>query len=143
MNAFLAIILTVLSMVAILFLLGLLVAGYRLMRTKLNKPRIGKWCFLCDLLESDDYVSIDGKVRRFSHITRPDEVIDSIRIPSDDNKTLGGELAFWGNGINYYMYHVSVLDKCEFVYGKYGVKWALTEYFASIAKQKVEESIYK
>lgn len=139
MNAFLSVII-VLAIGAVSFIvLSLAFERCVWLRKKMNKPRIGKWCFLCDLLDRDDYVSIDGKVKRFSHITRPNEAINCIMPPSNDNKTLGGELAFYGRGLGYDMYYVSVLEKCEFVYGKYGVKWALSDYWASVAKEKVEE----
>ena len=92
-------------------------------------------------MKRDDYVSINGKVMRFSHIACENETIDPLRPPFyDENKTIGGELAFKKTlGIGYVFYPDSSLRNCEFIYGKYGLKWAVSEHWASIAKQKIIE----
>lgn len=114
-------------------------------RRKTNKSRIGGLeCFLSKFLKHGDYVSIDGRVLQFSHITQVGETIDNIRPPSNRNKTIGGELAFDNpQSLGYLIYHVSALRKCEFKYGKYGLKWAISNEWANVAKEKVNERIWK
>jgi hypothetical protein len=71
------------------------------------------------------------------------EIVNDIRPPLDDNKTIGGELAFDNpHGIGYLFYATSSLMNCEFIYGKYGLKWATSNYWAKVAEEKVNESIY-
>lgn len=116
---------------------------YDWMRRKMNTPRIGFDYFLLKLLKRGDYVSIKGKVLCFSHVASVGENIDPIRPPFDDNKTIGNELVFDNpHGIGYLFYEPSSLMNCEFIYGEYGLKWALSNQWAKVAEKKVYESIY-
>jgi len=117
---------------------------YDWVRRKTNKLCIGEIdYFLCKFLKHGDYVSINGRVHRFSHITHFGETIDHIKPPSNDNMALGGELAFDNpNSLGYLIYPTSILRKCEFIYGKYGLKWAISNEWATVAKEKVNEYIW-
>ena len=128
-------------MVALIAAFLCLFMAYEWFRRKTNKTRIGGLeYFLCKILKRDDYVSINGKVMRFSHISHGGESIDILKFPTYDNKTLGGELAFAKpHGLGYYFYPMSVLRECEFIYGEYGLKWAVSKHWAEIAKEKVDE----
>lgn len=103
--------------------------AYQWTRRKLNKPRIGRDVFLIKLLERDDYVCIDGKVKRFIYIVRKG---DRTHLPS-------GYLAFQRTGLGYEYYHPSVMQHCEFIMGKYGLKWAASNQLANLASDKVEQ----
>lgn len=143
MKTFLFCIVMILALVLAFFLLTLLGVFYEWMRRKINKPQIGFENFNAKIIKRGDYVSINGKVMCFSHITECGEIIDPIRPPMEDNKLLGGELAFQKNlGLGYEFYSISSLRQCDFIYGKYGVKWAASNHWASIAKDKVEDLIW-
>lgn len=124
---------------AFLVICQALTFAYAWLRRKINKPRIGFVCFLQKLLKDGDYVSINGKVLRFSHIARNGETIDPIRLPSNYNQTLGGELAFY-DLLGYKIYESSALIKCDFIYGKYGLKWAASSHIANTADEKIKEA---
>lgn len=116
---------------------------YDWLRRKQNKPRIGFHYFLCRLLKSGDYVSINGKILCFSHITGNGEVIDHIQPPSNSNMAIAGDLAFENpHSLGYLIYPVYTLNKCEFIYGKYGLKWAASNEFAKTAKEKINEYLW-
>lgn len=137
----------VFAILIIAFVIVVLVAisfAYEWIRRKTNKSHIGGLeYFLCKFLKHGDYVSIDGRVLEFSHITRTGEIIDPIRPPSNGNKTYGGELAFDNpNSLGYLIYPVSALRKCEYIYGKYGLKWAVSNKWAISAEEKVKEYIW-
>lgn len=118
--------------------------AYEWLRCRMNRPRIGLEYFLCKLLRRGDYVSINGRIMDFSHITKNGETIDPVLPLSNNNQTLEGELAFYNpHSLGYLIYPVSALRKCEFIYGKYGLKWAVSDYWATIAKDKVDEAICK
>lgn len=126
----------------VLTLLGEL---YVWIRKKLNRPLLGVDKLSLHLLKRGDYVCIGNEVKCFSHFTQDSEIINPMCPPHDGNKTNKGELAFKvKNGLGYIIYRnpQSVLNNCRFVYGKYGLKWALTEYYADIAKNKIDEYIY-
>jgi len=91
------------------------------------------------LLKDGDYVSIDGKVLRFSHIAGNGETVDPIRPPSNYNQTIGGELAFY-DLLGYKIYPSTALIKCDFIYGKYGLKWAASSHIANTANEKIKEA---
>lgn len=132
---------------AILFIAAFLVVSFSLsityewLRKKYNKPYIGFECFLIDMLRRGDYVSIQGEVMLFDHIARSNEVIDDERPPLNSNKTLGNELLFYTNPNLVWRrcYDVTALRKCDFIYGKYGLKWATSLSIAKTSKEKVEE----
>lgn len=126
MKYFLAIIGFCLGLFIILYLVSVLWESYKWLRRKLNKPLIGYEKIDIKLLRRDDYVCIDGKTMRFNHFTKL------------------GEMAF-NNPLalgSYFIYQPSSLNKCLFIYGKYGARWAASEHWASVAKEKVEEYIY-
>lgn len=114
---------------------------YDWIRRKTIKSHIGGLeYFLYKFLKRGDYVSINGRVLCFIHLTKFGETIDHIKPPSNNNKTLGGELAFDNpNSLGYLIYPVSALRKCEFIYGKYGLKWAVSKEWATVAKEKANE----
>ena len=116
---------------SVMFLTAVLaaIAVYQWARRKLNKPLIGSDVFLIKLLERDDYVCIDGKVMRFIYIVRKG---DRTHLPS-------GYLAFQRTGLGYDYYPPSVMQHCEFIMGKYGLKWAASNQWANLASDKVEQ----
>lgn len=143
MKYFLAIIGFCLGLFIILYLVSVLWESYKWLRRKLNKPLIGFVNFNGRLMKRDDYVSIDGEVLCFSHIASEGQTINPLYPALEKNKTVGGEVAFRNpNELGYLYYNPSTLKHCEFIYGKYGVKWAASEHWASVAKEKVEEYIY-
>lgn len=118
---------------------------YVWIRKKLNRPRIGIEKLSLRLLKRGDYVCIEGEVRCFSHFTQDGEIINPMYPPYEDNRAYKGELAFEvKDGLGYIVYRNPnfVLSKCHFIYGKYGLKWSLTEHDADIAKEMVDKYIY-
>lgn len=112
---------------------------YVKLRKRINKPKIG-YELLISLLNKDDYVSIQGSVYRFSHIVRENEVLNQITPPLDGNLTIGGELAFNNNYRPGYLYfYPSAMAECDFIYGKYGLKWARNRAIASSANESIEK----
>lgn len=110
----------------ILFVVAsVLVNLYKWLRRKTNKPLVGYDNIDIKLLKRDDFLSIDHKIFRYSHLTNFGEL--AFKNPHE----LGG----------YYIYPSTVLKKCDFIYGKYGAKWGYSRHWASIAKDKVEEYI--
>lgn len=106
---------------------------YVKLRKRINKPKIGDE-LLINLLNKDDYVSIQGKVHRFSHIARENERLNLLAFPSESNSTIGGELAFANDqGLGYVFFYPSAMSNCDFIYGKYGLKWARNRAIASSA----------
>lgn len=134
----------ILTTVFAVIILGAVALAYDWLRHKINKPRIGGLeYFLRKLIKRDDFISINGKVLRFSHTTQCGEKINPIAPPSHRNITLGGDLAFDNpNSLGYLIYPLSALRNCEFVYGKYGLKWAISHEWATMAKEKVNEYIW-
>lgn len=118
--------------------IGILWELYMRFRKRINKPQIGVE-ILINLLNKDDYVCIDGKVLRFSHIARKREVLNIAAPPSELNSTIGGELAFLDDRyLGYRYYHTSAMKECEFIYGKYGLKWASSSAIATNAKERID-----
>lgn len=76
---------------------------------------------------------------QFSHIANPEEPLSILSFPSEGNKTIGGEIAFENNnGIGYiYINSYCILANCDFIYGKYGLKWARNRDIAKIAEEKM------
>jgi hypothetical protein len=132
-------ILAIAGFIAILVGLAIVSELYILVRNRLNRPKIGAE-FLIKLLHRDDYVSIKGKVFRFSHIARKNESLNILAPPMYGNLTFGGELAFCDDGIGYVYYNPSVMmDGCDFIFGKYGLKWARNRTIANSAKDRINE----
>lgn len=116
---------------------------YIFFRKRFNKPKIGVE-LLINLLQRDDYASIDGKIYQFSHIAKPNETLNYLSFPSEGNKTIGGELAFMNElGLNYIFFHPSAMIKCDFIFGKYGLKWARNNSIANNAKEKINRYCYE
>jgi len=134
-------ILAILDIVAFLALFVMFSLLYEWIRRKTNKPNVGLESFLLKRLKRGDYVCIEGKVMQFSHITCNGEIIDPIRPPLDNNKSFGGELAFETNTLSYPRYPISALRKCEFIYGKYGLKWACNNRWATVTMDKIESTM--
>lgn len=127
------------TIAALIFLNFIISESYVWVRKRLNKPKFGAE-LLTRLLRKGDYVSINGRVYQFSHIADFGETLDWLLIPDYRNQTLGGELAFENKyGLSYLFLHPSALAKCDFIFGKYGLKWARNK---SIAKN-AEELIYR
>lgn len=142
---FLNLVLVILFLCVIFVILVLFEAFYVWIRRKMNSPMVGVDKLSLRLLKRGDYVCIENEVKCFSHFTREGEIINPMYPPFSENKTYEGELAFdVKDGLGYIIYRnpQSVLSKCRFVYGKYGLKWALTEQYAEMAKEKVDEYIY-
>lgn len=109
---------------------------YEWMRRKTNRPKIGLDRVHRKLLRRGDYVNIDNRILCFSHITGDNEIIDSIRPPSNDNRAIAGCLAFDNpHSLGYIIYPASALRKCKFIYGRYGLKWAASEDWANSAEE--------
>lgn len=128
-------VLSILKIVAII--IAVLVASelYVRFRKRLNRPKIGAE-ILIKLLHRGDYVSIDGKIHRFSHIANSNETLNHLSLPSEGNKTMGGELAFENErGLGYVFLYPSAMIKCDFIFGKYGLKWARNRSIANRAKE--------
>lgn len=137
----------VFAILIVAFVIAIFIAmalAYDWMRRKTIKSHIGGLeYFLYKFLKRGDYVSINGRVLCFSHLTQVGETIDHIKPPSNSNKTFGGELAFDNpNSLGHLIYPVSALRKCEFIYGKYGLKWAVSKEWATVAKEKINEYIW-
>lgn len=137
----------VLAILIVAFVIAIFVTmalAYDWMRRKTIKSHIGGLeYFLYKFLKRGDYVSINGRVLCFSHLTQFGETIDHIKPPSNSNKTLDGELAFDNPcSLGHLIYPVSALRNCEFIYGKYGLKWAVSKEWATVAKEKVNEYIW-
>ena len=142
---FLSFVLVILLLCGVLVVLTLLGELYVWIRKTLNRPLLGIDKLSLRLLKRGDYVCIGDEVKCFSHFTQDGEIINPMYPPFNENKTNKGELAFEvkdGLGCVIYRNPKSVLSNCRFVYGKYGLKWALTEYYADIAKNKVDKYIY-
>lgn len=113
---------------------------YTYFRKKYNRPIIGTNIFLLKKLKNGDYVSINSRVLRFEHIARCGETINILHPPCEQNTLIGGELAFENkNGLGYTYYNSSALSNCDFIYGKYGLKWARTKQIAEKAEKEVEK----
>ncbi len=140
MSGFVKLLILVGAVVALIFIMEILQKANIWLHKRVIRPLIGSaGSHLKDMLKSDYYVSIDGKVYRFSHIAQSGESVDPIRPPSYKNSTYGGELAFWNpRGIGYIYRPVSALEKCDFIYGKHWVKWA-----ASVEKAETAEGVIK
>lgn len=108
-------------------------------RKRFNRPKIGVE-ILINLLHRDDYVSIDGKICQFSHIANSNDTLNPLSLPSEKNTTIGGELAFVNKqGLGYIFLYPSAMAKCDFIYGKYGLKWARNNYIANNAKEIINK----
>lgn len=78
-------------------------------------------------------MSINGKIYRFSHFTQGGKALGSHIYPYI------GDLVFYSSHkLGYYVVHKDALIKCDFIYGKYGLKWAPNVKSASIAKEQIE-----
>lgn len=129
--------LVLIGFVATLFGLVCISVLYEYIRTRLNKPKIGHEP-LIKLLRKDDYVSINGRILTFSHIAKGRESLNLLAPPSHRNQTDGGELAFLDNyTLGYVYYHPAAMSNCDFIYGKYGLKWARNNEIATTAKNKI------
>lgn len=135
MNVFLAIV----KVIAILGGLIIVSELYVKFRKRFNKPKIGVE-LLTNLLCRDDYVSINGKIHRFSHFAKGNETLIVLFPPTEENKAAGGELAFANQqGLGYVFYNPSMMINCDFIFGKYGLKWARNTAIANIAKDKIDK----
>ena len=116
---------------------------YVWVRKCLNRPKIGGEC-LPFMLKKNDYVSINGKVLEFSHFTKANETIDSLAPPLNGNLTWRkGDLAFRRSyGLGYVLYDILALRNCDFIYGKYGLKWARSKEHAINAKEEIQNYFY-
>ena len=141
MNIIIRFFLTLLAIASAFAVLVAISFAYEWIRRKLNKPRIGGIeLFLCKILSRDDYVCIEGRVYCFSHIAQAGKSIDILSPPLNDNMTIGGELAFYNpRSLGYIMMYDYALRKCEFIYGKCGLKWAASRKVADSAVEKVNE----
>ena len=125
-----------------LVILFLISEFYMMIRKRLNTPIIGVEILL-DLLNKDDYVCISGKVMQFSHFANNKESLNILAPPSDDNKTLGGELAFKNNSVlGYVYYYPSAMTDCDFIFGKYGLKWARNKAIANTTTEQINKFRY-
>ena len=114
---------------------------YEWLRRKTNIPKIGLKYYSSSTIKRGDYVCINGRVREFDHWTVDNEIIDLLAPPLEDNKTCKGNPAFSKDGFGYNILPSSALRNCEFIYGKYGLKWAISEDYADVAEEKVQQYI--
>jgi len=137
-------ILYILIFIIFLVVLGVISFAYDWLRHKINKPRIGGIeYFLRKLVDKGDYLCINGKVYCFDHFVIQDEIIDITRPPSNGNIAIKGNMAFSNySSLNYLYLSKISLRNCEFIYGKYGLKWAISTKWAEVAKEKVNEYIW-
>lgn len=132
-------ILGIVKIVAIIVAAFIVSELYVQVRKRFNRPKIGVE-LLIKLLRRNDYVSIDGKIHRFSHIANSNETLNPLSFPNEENKALGGELAFENErGLGYIFLHPSAMTKCEFIFGKYGLKWAQNNSIANNAKEILDK----
>lgn len=124
MNTFWAVLVTFAGLLVAFIIAASIADVYKWIRKKANKPLIGYKNINIKLLRRDDYVSIDGKIMRFSHFTKLGEM-------AFDNPLMLG---------SYFIYQPSSLNNCKFIYGKYGTKWAVSKHWASVAKEKIREA---
>ena len=135
MKPIIGIVIVIASIVIIFFVSEL----YVKLRKRINRPKIGDE-LLINLLSKDDYVSIQGKILRFSHIARENEILNLLAFPSESNKTIGGELAFANDhGLGYVFFYPSAMTNCDFIFGKYGLKWARNRTIASSAIESIKK----
>lgn len=122
----------------ILFGLSML---YEIIKVKLNKPKIGFKPLIYSLLKRSDYICIAGNVMQFSHWTQSGEVIDVLRPPLDGNQVIyDDDIACYSpNRLGYIYYPFESLNNMQFIYGKYGVKWAKSKGWAEKASKLVED----
>lgn len=112
---------------------------YEWLRRKLNKPHIGFERYLIRQLRRDDYVSISGEIWRFSHITKKGESIHTKDI-LNIYISCGGDLVFYKQrGVGQEYYYPSAMLKCDFIYGKHGLKWAKDQETARQAEKRIKE----
>lgn len=124
----------------IMVCLYLLAEVYAYFRKKYNRPKIGTNMILLKKLKNGDYIYINSRVLRFEHIARCGETINILHPPCGQNRLIGGELAFENkNGLGYIYYNSSALSNCDFIYGKYGLKWARTKQIAEKAEKEVRK----
>lgn len=127
------------KIVAIIVTVFIVCELYDRFRKRINRPKIGVE-LLINLLHRGDYVSIDGKIHRFSHIANSNETINHLAFPCEENKTMGGELAFENDrGLGYIFFYPSAMIKCDFIFGKYGLKWARNNNIANNAKEYINK----
>lgn len=130
-----------LSLGAIVIILISLNMAYEWFRKRYNKPRMGQMGLFNTRLKRDDYICFGDKVLRFSHIAGKDEIINVLRPPLNGNRTYGGELAFYDpHSIGYVYYDESVMKDCKFIYGKYGLEWAINDEFVLKAEVMVKNA---
>lgn len=135
------VVLSYLMLIGGLAVLVLLSLAYEWSKRRLCKPVIGLYGVLMNYIKREDYVCIKSRVLRFSHIARGGESISLEKPPIEGNKTLGGELAFFNpRGLDYVYFCPTALDDCQFIYGKYGLKWAANSELADKAQRMIEES---
>lgn len=127
------------TIAALIFLNFIISESYVWVRKRLNKPKFGAE-LLTRLLRKGDYVSIDGSIYQFSHIADFGETLDALSFPDYTNQTLGGELAFEKKyGFGYIFLRPSALAKCDFIFGKYGLKWARNKLIAKNAEELIDK----
>lgn len=116
---------------------------YVLLRKKLNRPQYGV-DVLTKFLRRDDYVSINGEIYQFSHFTRRDDIIDILKPAHYSNKVqFDGDIAFMKtDGLGYIHLHRNALERCDFIYGKYGLKWARNTSAAKDIEIKINQHNY-
>jgi len=127
-------------LLGVLSLIGLSML-YEAIRVKLNKPKIGFKPLFLTLLKHDDYICMAGNVMRFSHWTQRGEIIDVLKPSLEANKTpYDDDISCYNpNGLGYLYYSIESLNDLQFVYGKYGVKWAKSKSWAERAPKLIEK----
>ena len=130
--AYMFIIVTVIAVIALSLF-------YDWFRRIINIHKVGFEKFSSKRIRPGDYVCINGRVWQFDHWTSDNEIIDPISPPIEDNMTCKGNLAFSTNGLGYKLFPFSILRNCEFIYGKYGLKWAISEEYAHSAEAIIRQ----
>ena len=125
-----------------LFIVGIcfLSMFYEWIKRKVNRPKIGLRYFNPQLIKRDDYVGWENGCMQFSHFASKNESINLLVLPDGSNFTAGNELAFQKElGLGYIYIKEDSLLNCKYIFGKYGIKWALSPDWEMKAKKKYKE----
>lgn len=144
MNFILRYILTLLGFAMSFAALAAITELYSYLRKKLNRPKYDQSNLSTRALKRGDYVYFPNRLLEFSHIARNGETIDPTRPPSWNNQSTRGDLMFRNSrSIGYTCYSSSILRQCMFVYGRFGLKWAITPEQGEIAEEIIKQLRYE
>lgn len=114
--------------------------SYIWVRKKLNKPKIGYDLYF-SFLRKNDYIGYKGCVYRICNIERGTESLYLIR-PFEDNTSIRDVLLCYNPTYipgGYISLHQSILMQCDFIIGKYGMKYAYSLAYSEISLEQVKD----